>query len=82
MNVPLSGPVIIGKATEIAQLMNINFIPTLGWLENLKQRRGITFHLISRKAVAAALKEEAQYWAFDALQKILPSGQDPGRKKS
>ncbi|GFR82491.1 tigger transposable element-derived protein 4 [Elysia marginata] len=35
MNVPLSGPVFIGKAAEIAQLMNFNFTPTpllpVGW---------------------------------------------------
>ena len=70
MNVSLSGPVIIGKATEIAQLMNIDFVPTTSWLEKFKQRRGITFRVISGEA-AATPKEEAQHWASDALQKIL-----------
>ena len=70
MIVPLSCPVIIGKATEIVQLMNINFVPTLSWLEKFKQWREITFRVISGE-VAAALKEEAQHWASDALQKIL-----------
>ena len=72
MNVPLSGPVIIGKATDIAQLMNIDFVPTPSWLEKFKQRRGITFCIISEEA-APAPKEEAQHWASDALQKILVS---------
>ncbi|GFR71554.1 tigger transposable element-derived protein 4 [Elysia marginata] len=33
MNVPLSGPVVIGKAAEIAQLMNFKFYPypPVGW---------------------------------------------------
>ncbi|GFR65308.1 tigger transposable element-derived protein 6 [Elysia marginata] len=70
MNVPLSGPVVIGKAAEIAQLMNVNFIPTPSWVEKFKQRRGITFRVISGEA-AAAPKDEAQNWASNALQKIL-----------
>ncbi|GFR61810.1 tigger transposable element-derived protein 4-like protein [Elysia marginata] len=39
MNVPLSGPVVRGKAAEIAQLMNFNFTPTPGWVEKFKQRK-------------------------------------------
>ena len=55
---------------QIAQLMNIDFVPTPTWLEKFKQRRGITFRVISGEA-AAAPKEEAQHWASDALQKIM-----------
>ncbi|GFR99979.1 tigger transposable element-derived protein 4 [Elysia marginata] len=39
MNVPSSGPVVIGKAAEIAQLMNVNFTNTPSWVEKFKQRR-------------------------------------------
>ncbi|GFS21054.1 tigger transposable element-derived protein 4 [Elysia marginata] len=39
MNVPLSGPVVVGKAAEIAQLMNLNFTPTPSWVKKFKQRK-------------------------------------------
>ena len=50
--------------------MNIDFVLIPIWLETFKQRRGITFRVISEEA-AATPKEEAQHWASDALQKIL-----------
>ena len=70
MNVPVTGPVLIEKAAEIAPLLKDNFIPTPSWVEKFKQRRGIVFRVISGEA-AAAPKEVANNWASDALQKIL-----------
>ncbi|GFS04425.1 tigger transposable element-derived protein 6 [Elysia marginata] len=32
-------PVVIGKAAEIAQLMNFNFTPSPSWVEKFKQRK-------------------------------------------
>ena len=70
MNVPVTGPVLIEKAAEIAPLLKDNFIPTPSWVEKFKQRRGIVFGIISGEA-AAAPKVVANNWASDALQKIL-----------
>ena len=70
MNVPVTGPVLIEKAAEVAPLLKDNFIPTPSWVEKFKQRRGIVFRVISGEA-AAAPKEVANNWASDALQKIL-----------
>ncbi|GFR67685.1 tigger transposable element-derived protein 4 [Elysia marginata] len=41
MNVQLSGPVVIGKAAEIVQLMNFNFTPVLpvGWRSSNRGKR-------------------------------------------
>ena len=70
MNVPVTGPVLIEKAAEIAPLLKVNFITNPSWVEKFKQRRGIVFRVISGEA-AAAPKEAANNWASDALQKIL-----------
>ena len=48
MNVPVTGPVLIEKAAEIAPLLKVNFITTPSWVEKFKQRRGIVFRVISQ----------------------------------
>ena len=51
---------LLARHIEIAQLMNIDFVPTPSRLEKFKQRRGITFRVIGGEA-SAAPKEEAQH---------------------
>ncbi|GFS07850.1 GON-4-like protein [Elysia marginata] len=39
MNVPLSGPVVKGKAAEVVRLINFNSTPIPSWVEKFKQRK-------------------------------------------
>ena len=50
-NVPVSGPILLAKAEEFSQKLEIeNFKASTGWLERFKERNGITFKKVCGEA--------------------------------
>ena len=71
MNVPLSGPIVMEKASQFAvALDNKDFKPNPGWLERFKGRYNISFRVISGESNSAP-QEAAKSWAGGKLQSVL-----------
>jgi hypothetical protein len=61
LNIPLSGPIICEKATEIAEELDINFAPNSGWLQRFKDRNGIICKTVFGEA-ASLCDETVKQW--------------------
>ena len=60
-NVPINGPMLLGKAHSLAIQLNSDFQPNPSWLERLKKRENISFQKIQgEKRVADT--EGAESW--------------------
>ena len=44
---PISGPIVMEKAGELAKELGIDFVPCSGWLGRFKRRHGIIFKVVS-----------------------------------
>ncbi|XP_019624404.1 PREDICTED: tigger transposable element-derived protein 6-like [Branchiostoma belcheri] len=70
-NVPLSGPILMEKARQLAEsLGDENFKPTDGWLGRWKQRNGIAFKR-GHGEKKDADTQSAENWVRDVLPGIL-----------
>ena len=50
-NLPVSGPILLGKAEEFASKLGISdFKASTGWLDRFKDRNGITFKKVCGEA--------------------------------
>ena len=68
-NIPISGPILIEKATQLAHLLNIeNFKSSSGYLSNWKKRHGISF-----KAICGESKSADSEAASRLHSEILPT---------
>ena len=56
-NLPISGPVLLVKAAEIAEKLNTEFIPNNGWLNRFKKRHNISYKrlLVNQSLLIKAL---------------------------
>ena len=71
MSAPLSGTVLIQKASEIASEMGLDdFIPSCSWLERFKKRRGIVFKAVCGES-AAVDSSQTEEWLDKTLPDIL-----------
>ena len=70
-NLPLSGPLLKEKATEIAGRLGIDdFAASAGWLDRFRKRHGIVYRQISGEAEAVS-NAEVTSWAKNTLPLIL-----------
>lgn len=54
-NVPLSGPILLEKAEELARILGHEDQPiSTGWLDRFKARHGIVFKVVSGEAASAS----------------------------
>ena len=71
MSAPLSGNVLIQKASEIASEMGLDdFVPSCSWLERFKKRRGIVFKAVCGES-AAVDSSQTEEWLDTTLPDIL-----------
>jgi transposase-like protein len=71
-NIPLSGPILCGKADELAQkLGHTDFKASNGWLNRFKQRHGITFMKVCGEANSVNLDSDDMNAWQSKLQSIL-----------
>ena len=47
MGAPISGPILLQKAEEIASKMNLDFTPNMSLIDRFKKRRGIVHKAVS-----------------------------------
>ena len=70
---PISGPIVMEKAGELAQELGIDFVPCSGWHGRFKRRHGIIFKAVSGEAASvdmstgSALKELLQLYKPDDI---------------
>ncbi|KAM7306471.1 hypothetical protein ISCGN_010174 [Ixodes scapularis] len=70
MNVPVSGPLLLGKARDFAFLLNFTkFSPGNGWLHRFKERHGIVYKSIVKEGASVDI-ERAERWLADNLDEI------------
>ncbi|XP_040073753.1 tigger transposable element-derived protein 6-like [Ixodes scapularis] len=70
MNVPISGPLLLGKARDFAFLLNFTeFSPGNGWLHRFKERHGIVYKSIVGEGASVDI-ERAEQWLADNLDEI------------
>ncbi|KAH8019563.1 hypothetical protein HPB51_019990 [Rhipicephalus microplus] len=70
-NLPVSGPLLTGKALVFATLMgHDSFVCSSGWLARFKTRYNLTMKVVSGEG-AAADKASAEDWTSGKLQNIL-----------
>ena len=69
--VPLSGPILLEKVTEIAERMGLsNFSGSTGWLDRFKLRHGIVFKNVCGES-ASVCTTSTDSWKETHLQRIL-----------
>ena len=69
--VPLSGPILLEKATEIAERMgHSNFSGSTGWLDRFKLRHGIVFKNVCGES-ASVCTTSTDSWKETHMQRIL-----------
>ncbi|KAG0428291.1 hypothetical protein HPB47_024716 [Ixodes persulcatus] len=70
MNVPISGPLLLGKARDFAFLLNFTeFSPGNRWLHRFKERHGIVYKSIVGEAASVDI-ERAEQWLADNLDEV------------
>ncbi|KAM7311228.1 tigger transposable element-derived protein 6-like [Ixodes scapularis] len=70
MNVPISRPLLLGKARDFAFLLNFTeFSPGNGWLHRFKERHGIVYKSIVGEAASVDI-ERAERWLVDNFDEI------------
>ena len=69
-NAPISGPLLMEKASTLSNEMRLEFNPNPGWLERFKRRNGIVFKKICGEAnqVTNSMTDE---WLNSILSTIL-----------
>lgn len=67
-NAPISGPLLLEKADELAKQMNIKFSANPGWFERFKKRNGIVL-----KNVCGEANDVLPTMTVDWLHSTLPS---------
>lgn len=70
MQVPVSGPILLEKAAELAKTMGIVFNSSPSWIERFKARNGIHFRTICGESASAPV-DGANKWISTDLQRIL-----------
>ncbi|KAM7311571.1 tigger transposable element-derived protein 6-like [Ixodes scapularis] len=69
-NVPISRPLLLGKARDFAFLLNFTeFSPGNGWLHRFKECHGIVYKSIVGEAASVDI-ERAEQWLVDNLDEI------------
>ena len=67
---PISGPIVMEKARELAQELGIDFVPCSGWLGRFKRQHGIIFMAVSGEA-ASVIMSTVETWRGSALKELL-----------
>ena len=67
---PISGPIVMEKAGELAQELGIDFVPWYGWLGRFKRRHGIIFKAVSGEAASVDMST-VETWRGYALKELL-----------
>ena len=72
MGAPISGPILLQKAEEIASKMNLDFTPNMSWIDRFKKRRGILRKAVSGEQASVDFTEtQAQDWLESSLPGLL-----------
>ncbi|XP_059225900.1 tigger transposable element-derived protein 6-like [Stomoxys calcitrans] len=66
----ISGPIIMQKAKDLANIMNIDFVPTIGWLERWKKRENIHFKKLHGEKNSANTVAASE-WIKNILPELL-----------
>ncbi|XP_059217624.1 tigger transposable element-derived protein 6-like [Stomoxys calcitrans] len=66
----ISGPIIMQKAKDLAHIMNIDFVPTIGWLERWKKRENIHFKKLHGEKNSANTVAASE-WIKNILPEML-----------
>lgn len=70
-NIPISGPILQGKARELSKKLNIeDFHASDGWLDRFKRRHDINFRVISGES-ANVTSAQTDQWSTITLPKLL-----------
>lgn len=72
LGAPISGPILMEKAEELAKELGISFVPCSGWLGRFKRRHGIIFKCVSGEAASVNMST-VETWKDTALQQLLES---------
>lgn len=71
MSAPLSGTILMERASEIASEMGLEtFTPSSGWLDRFKKRRGIVFKAVCGES-ASVDSTQTEEWLTKTLPDIL-----------
>ena len=70
MNLPVSGPILMEKAVALSQEMGVEFVPSNGWLQRFRDRRGIAYKTISGECASVPMAE-VEEWRTNTLPKLL-----------
>ena len=69
-NVPLSGPILLKKANDLAQKLGIEFTASSSWIDRFKQRKGIVFRSICGESAVVNM-ETVSEWRTTKLPELL-----------
>lgn len=67
---PIGGNILLEKAKMFAQMMNLNFKASQGWLDNFKKRHGLSLKVMAGEA-SSVEDETVRRWITEQLPKIL-----------
>ena len=67
---PISGPIVMEKAGELAQELGIDFVQCSGWLGRFKRRHLIIFKAVSGEAASVDMST-VETWRGSALKELL-----------
>uniref|UniRef100_A0A914VDN8 HTH CENPB-type domain-containing protein n=1 Tax=Plectus sambesii TaxID=2011161 RepID=A0A914VDN8_9BILA len=62
----INGPIVMEKAKQLADMMEVDFEPSIGWLGRWKENENITFHTVQGEKDAADVPG-AEHWIQDVL---------------
>lgn len=66
----ITGPILMEKAKDYAKMLNVEFVPTTGWLERWKKRENIHFKKVHGEK-SSADTVEANDWVANVLPTYL-----------
>lgn len=69
-NIPISGTILKEKAEEIAKIMNVEFVPSNGWIDRMKKRAGLVYKSVKGESKSVDI-QEIEEWKSKLLPELI-----------